>query len=309
MSGNRVVAVVETVPDLRAAVDQARRNGDRIGMVPTMGYLHAGHASLIERAAAECGFVVVSLFVNPLQFGPTEDLDRYPRDLPADLETVGAAGGHVLFHPSVDEMYPEGPPLTRVTVAEVTAPLCGAARPGHFEGVTTVVTKLFAACEPDRAYFGRKDGQQLAVIRRMTADLNLRPEIVGCPTMRESDGLAMSSRNAYLMPEDRAVAPVLYRSLRSAAEIVLAGERDPRVVESHLLAKLRDEPRLDVEYAEVRDARTMAALQHISGEVILAVAARCGPARLIDNMVIDLTGAQPTVDAGVSTKGEIKGDP
>lgn len=298
------IDVVEAIAEMRALVDAARAGGQVVGLVPTMGYLHAGHRSLVERAADECGFVVVSVFVNPLQFGPGEDLDRYPRDLPGDLATAELGGAHVVFHPGPAEMYPEGAPLTRVIVSELTEPLCGRARPGHFDGVSTVVAKLLAICDPDRAYFGRKDAQQLAVVRRMAADLNFRTRIVACPTLREPDGLAMSSRNAYLTPEERAAAPALYAALMAATGVVVAGERETRVVEAKISAELTGRPRLDVEYAEVRDARTLAHPDQLTGEVLLAVAARCGSARLIDNVVIDLSGPRPAVDAG-----EIKGEP
>lgn len=297
-------AVVESGADLRRRIDAARTAGRSIGLVPTMGYLHAGHRSLVERAAAECGLVVVSVFVNPLQFGPGEDLHRYPRDLTGDVALATEAGAGVVFHPPVSEMYPGGEPLTRVIVAGLTEPLCGRARPGHFDGVTTVVAKLFAICDADRAYFGRKDGQQLAVVRRMAADLGFRTVIVGCPTVRERDGLAMSSRNAYLEPGDRAAAPAIHAALMAATAMVVDGERETKVVEAKLTTELSGEPRLDVEYAEVRDARTLAHADELSGEIILAVAARCGPARLIDNVVIDLTGPEPVVDAG-----EIQGEP
>lgn len=297
-------AVVESVADVRRRVDAARSSGRSIGLVPTMGYLHAGHRGLVERAAAECGHVVVSIFVNPLQFGPGEDLDRYPRDLPGDVALATEAGADVVFHPSVQEMYPDGEPLTRVTVSGLGEAMCGLSRPGHFDGVTTVVAKLFAICDADRAYFGRKDGQQLAIVRRMAADLDFRTVVVGCPTAREHDGLAMSSRNAYLEPDDRAVAPAIYAALMTATELVVRGERETRLVEAKLNSELSGEARLDVEYAEVRDARTLAHADELGGEIILAVAARCGPARLIDNVVIDLSGPEPVVDAG-----EIKGEP
>lgn len=298
------ISVVETIAAMRQLVDSARGDGRRVGLIPTMGYLHAGHRSLIEHARAETDLVIVSVFVNPLQFGAGEDLDSYPRDLPGDVATAEEGGAHVVFHPSTAEMYPGGAPLTRVVVTELSEPLCGRARPGHFDGVSTVVAKLLATCDPDRAYFGRKDAQQLVVVAKMAADLNFRTEIVACPTLREADGLAMSSRNAYLSPEDRAAAPALYAALMAAAAIVVAGERETKVVEAALSDELAGRPRLDVEYAQARDARTLAHHEHLDGEVLLAVAARCGAARLIDNVVIDLSGPEPSVDAG-----EIKGEP
>ncbi|MBX7160831.1 MAG: pantoate--beta-alanine ligase [Acidimicrobiia bacterium] len=296
--------VVTTIADMRALVDSVRGASRSVGLVPTMGYLHAGHRSLVERAAAECDHVIVSVFVNPLQFGPGEDLERYPRDLAGDTATAAAGGAGTVFHPTASEMYPEGEPLTRVIVSKVTEPLCGRFRPGHFDGVTTVVAKLLAICDPDRAYFGRKDAQQLAAVTRMAADLNFRARIVACPTLREADGLAMSSRNAYMSPADRAAAPAIFAALEATAAIVVAGERETSVVEAKLSGELAGRPRLDVEYAQARDARTLAHPDTLSGEVLLAVAARCGPARLIDNVVIDLNGPRPAVDAG-----EIKGEP
>ncbi|MCE7882830.1 MAG: pantoate--beta-alanine ligase [Actinobacteria bacterium ATB1] len=290
--------VVTALSDLRTRVGSARTSGDEVGLVPTMGYLHAGHVSLVRRARARCGFVVVSVFVNPLQFGAGEDLDAYPRDPEGDIAKLEAAGCDLLFQPSTEEMYPEGEPLTRVHVGLIGDDLCGRSRPVHFDGVALVVTKLLAACDPDAAFFGRKDAQQLALVRRLAADLSFRAEIVGCPTVRESDGLAMSSRNAYLSPEERRIAPRLFAALSTGAELVVAGEREPRVVVGKTLSVLAQEPRLDVEYVEVRDARTVQPLERLDGEVLLAVAARLGPARLIDNVVLHIDGTSVTVDAG-----------
>ncbi|MCC7078153.1 MAG: pantoate--beta-alanine ligase [Acidimicrobiia bacterium] len=292
---------IAKVAVLRRRIDVARREGARVGLVPTMGYLHAGHVALVRRACAECDFVVASVFVNPFQFGEGEDLDSYPRDLEGDAAKLETAGCHALFCPDAEEMYPEGRPLTHVHVDVIGDDLCGAARPVHFDGVALVVTKLLAICEPDAAYFGRKDGQQLALVRRMATDLSFRAEIVGCPTVREADGLALSSRNAYLAPADREAAPAIFGALRVGAQLVTAGEREPRVVVEKIRSVLADEPRLDVEYVEARDARTIQPLARLDGEVLLAVAARLGPARLIDNVVLRIDGDSVEVEAGEIT--------
>jgi pantoate--beta-alanine ligase len=248
-----------------------------IGLVPTMGALHAGHLSLVARARAENSKVVVSAFVNPLQFGAGEDFKRYPRDPDRDDELLAEAGVDAIYRPSVEVMYPPGA-STRVHVGGVADPLEGAARPGHFEGVATVVTKLFAAVEPDRAYFGQKDAQQVAVVKRLVKDLDLAPEVRVCPTVREADGLALSSRNAYLDPAERRAAGSLSGALRLAAQAYAAGERDPRRLKAVLRARLEGEPLARVDYADVVDAATF------SGPGSLAVlAVWIGKTRLIDN--------------------------
>jgi pantoate--beta-alanine ligase len=282
--------VIETIEGFRKALDAERHAGRTVGLVPTMGYLHAGHRSLVERAAAECDVVAVTLFVNPLQFAPTEDLAAYPRDLPRDQAVATEAGAAYLFTPTTGEMYPAGTPLTSVSVAQVSEPLDGRSRPGHFTGVATVVAKLFAIAGECRAYFGEKDYQQLAVVRRMAADLSLPVTVVGCPTVREADGLALSSRNVYLTAEERAVAPTLYRALqtgRSAVEV--DGERDPAAVRRLMQDVVASEPRFTLDYAEVVDAADLTTPQRLSGEVRLLVAARLGQARLIDNTKADAT--------------------
>jgi pantoate--beta-alanine ligase len=298
--------VIERVAELRAYLDAARGHGRTVGFVPTMGAFHAGHRSLMRAARAAHDTVVVSLFVNPLQFGPTEDLDRYPRDLEGDLAAAAAEGVDVVFAPPVEEMYPGtdgfpdgAPPLTTVSVTGLTGGLCGSARPGHFDGVATVVTKLFSIVGPSTAYFGKKDAQQLAVVRRMAADLCLPVEVVGCPLVREADGLAMSSRNRNLSPAEREAATVIYRGLQSGAEVVIAGERDAGKLRRVVANVLTTEPLMRLEYVEVVAADTLAPLEGLDGEVLLAVAAGVGDVRLIDNMTIRVDARGAVVDLGV----------
>jgi len=264
-----------------------------------MGAFHDGHRSLMEAARDGCDRVVVSLFVNPTQFAPNEDLAAYPSDPEGDRVIAEAAGVDLLFTPGVDEMYPE-PGRTTVHVEGLTARLCGAERPTHFDGVTTVVAKLFAIAGPCRAYFGRKDAQQLAVVRRMARDLDLPVEVVGCPLVREPDGLAMSSRNAYLSAEERGSALVLSRSLRAAADAVVSGARDPEAVRAKAVAVLECEPAARVEYVELVDPLTLEPRSDLQGSTLVAVAARVGPARLIDNVVLEVRGSTVTADLGVT---------
>jgi pantoate--beta-alanine ligase len=277
------VKALTTVAELRAALDAARAAGHTVGFVPTMGYLHDGHASLMRQARGETGVVVTSIFVNPLQFGPNEDLAAYPRDLERDTALAEAAGVDLLFVPEVAEMYPT-PVLTTVTVAVVSAPLEGASRPTHFAGVATVVAKLFAIVGPCRAYFGAKDFQQIAVVRRMAADLSLPVEVVACPTLREHDGLAMSSRNVYLTPAEREAAPVLYTALKAGAAAIGAGERDPAVVRELMAGIIEAEPLAGLDYAEVVDADSFTVPEPLAGNLRLLAAVRFGRARLIDNV-------------------------
>jgi pantoate--beta-alanine ligase len=294
--------VVERIAELRERCDAARRGGGTVGLVPTMGYFHEGHRSLMRAARANRDLVVTSIFVNPLQFGETEDLAGYPRDLASDTVGAESEGVDLLFVPSVAEMYPE-PTVTTVHVAGLTEGLCGAARPTHFDGVTTVVAKLFAAVGPCTAYFGRKDFQQLVVVRRMAADLNLPVEVVGCPLVREPDGLAMSSRNAYLSTEERERATGIFASLRAAATAVEVGERDPERVR-RLVETEAEQYRLELEYVEVRRAVDLAPLDALDGEIVVAVAAPVGTARLIDNVTMQIAGAEVSVDLGVTTVAE-----
>jgi len=289
--------VVERIAELRDRCDAARRAGKTVGLVPTMGFFHEGHRSLMRAARANHELVVTTIFVNPLQFGESEDLAGYPRDLVADTVAAEAEGVDVLFVPSVPEMYPE-PTVTTVHVSGLTEGLCGAARPTHFDGVTTVVAKLFSIVGPSTAYFGRKDFQQLAVVRRMAADLDLPVEVVGCPLVREPDGVAMSSRNAYLSHDERGRATGIFASLRAAAAAVEAGERDP----GRVRAIVEDEAArhgLELEYAEVRRTSDLAPLATIDGEVVVAVASAVGRARLIDNVTMQIAGAEVSTDLGV----------
>ena len=279
---------VKTVRELRAAVAQARAEGKQIGLVPTMGNLHAGHAALVEKAAQRADFVVASIFVNPLQFGPSEDLDKYPRTLAADQDKLLEAGCHLLFLPDVEEMYPNGmAEQTRISVPGVSEGLCGASRPGHFEGVATVVTKLFNMVQPDLAVFGQKDFQQLAVIRALVRDLNMPIQIIGEPTVRAADGLALSSRNGYLSAEQRAAAPALYRSLQQVAEAIRAGEGDfgqllAAAQQQQIAAGFRPD------YLEIREANSLRPATPTDRHLVILTAAFIGRTRLIDNLAFDL---------------------
>ncbi len=277
------IPVLERIGELSTLLDAKRAAGATIGLVPTMGALHPGHATLIARAAEECDVACVTVFVNPLQFGPHEDFEAYPRDLGADVRIAAAAGATMVFAPPVIEMYP-GDQSTTVHVSGLTDVLDGLARPGHFDGVATVVAKLFAMSGRCRAYFGEKDFQQLAVVRRMATDLSFPAEIVGCPTARDHDGVALSSRNAYLSAEERAAAPVLIRALRAGADLLARGERDPARVRRTMVSIVEAEALATFDQAEVVDPLTLRTPDMLDGEVVLLVAARIGPARLIDNM-------------------------
>ncbi|MBN1359704.1 MAG: pantoate--beta-alanine ligase [Sedimentisphaerales bacterium] len=279
--------VAETIGEIRRNVRQARTEGKTMGLVPTMGALHAGHASLVEVARARCDHVVVSIFVNPTQFGPGEDLEKYPRPLEKDLELCRAHGVAAVFAPTPAEMYPREK-LTWVTVEKLTTPLCGRSRPGHFRGVTTVCAKLFNIVGPDVAFFGQKDAQQAVVIRRMVADLNLPLEIVICPTVREPDGLAVSSRNQYLNPQQRRDAAIIYQSLEKCRTLVEAGARDADEIRAQMQATLAQVPALEAEYVEIVDAETLRPVDPLAGKVLVAIAAHLGATRLIDNISLDI---------------------
>ncbi|MCC6074207.1 pantoate--beta-alanine ligase [Pseudomonas sp. GCM10022188] len=279
---------VKTVRELRAAVARARSEGKRIGLVPTMGNLHAGHAALVAKAAQRADFVVASVFVNPLQFGAGEDLDKYPRTLTADQETLLAAGCNLLFAPGAEEMYPDGMTgQTIVSVPGVSAGLCGASRPGHFDGVATVVTKLFHMVQPDLAIFGEKDFQQLAVIRKLVRDLNLPIQIIGEPTVRAADGLALSSRNGYLDEAQRASAPKLYQTLNQVAQALRAGTAEHSDLLAAANARLQ-EAGFVPDYLEIRNPLTLQPATGADRQLVILAAARLGTTRLIDNLLVDL---------------------
>ena len=274
--------IVTSLEELRSA--RLLLNGS-VGLVPTMGYLHEGHISLARRARAECDHVVASIFVNPTQFGPNEDLSKYPRNLEGDLRLLEAVGVDLVWTPTPEVMYPPGFG-TWVEVEGLTRPLEGASRPGHFRGVTTVVTKLFHAVQPTKAYFGQKDAQQAAVIRKLVRDLDFPLEVVVCPTVREADGLAMSSRNSYLSPEERRAATVLFRSLSAAKSAYERGERDAEALRRIMAEVIAAEPRAQMQYVSVADYDTLDELQIVSGKTLLSMAVFLGRTRLIDNFVI-----------------------
>jgi len=276
---------LDRIDQVRRAVREARGRGQKIGLVPTMGALHEGHASLIRAARGETGLVVVSIFVNPAQFGTGEDFMRYPRPLEKDMEVCRREGVDVVFTPSAAEMYPDGF-ATSVRVAGLSEKMCGAFRPGHFDGVSTVVAKLFAIVQPDAAYFGEKDAQQLAIVRRMAADLDLPVEIRGCPLVREPDGLAMSSRNAYLSADERRRALALGAALAEARLAIAAGEREAAKVAGAVRRRLEAAPGVELQYVAVVDPDTLADLERIADKVLVAAAAKVGRTRLIDNVLL-----------------------
>lgn len=279
--------VVKTVREVREIVTAWRKEGLSVGLVPTMGFLHEGHQSLISTSAAQNDRTVVSVFVNPIQFGPNEDLETYPRDLERDKKAVEEAGGDLIFNPEPDEMYP--PHFTSfIDTTETTELLCGAVRPVHFRGVCTVVGKLFNIVGPDRAYFGQKDAQQLATIRRFARDLNFPLEIVACPIVREADGLAKSSRNTYLNKEERQAALILSKSLKKGREAIEAGERDAQTVIGIITESLKTEPLARIDYVEVVDFENIQRTPRIEGEVLVAIAVYIGRTRLIDNFIVNV---------------------
>ncbi len=257
-----------------------------VGLVPTMGYLHDGHISLVGQAKRECKSVIATIFVNPTQFGPNEDLDKYPRNLERDLKLLEAAGVDIVWTPTADVMYPVSY-QTWVEVEKLTKPLEGSMRPGHFRGVTTVVSKLFNATRPDKAYFGQKDAQQAAVIRQMTHDLSYPIEIVVCPILREGDGLAMSSRNSYLSPEERQSATVLYRALTAAQTAFTGGEKNAEKLRQIVKDVVAAEPKAQLQYISCADYNTLAELETVSGKALLSMAVFMGKTRLIDNFILE----------------------
>lgn len=282
--------IANTISQVRDQIRQWRREGLTVGLVPTMGYLHEGHGSLVGKAAEDCDRVVASVFVNPTQFAPGEDLASYPRDFERDCEILEKQGCSMVFHPSVDEMYPDGNGKTDTYIEilnDMPKQLCGRTRPNHFRGVCTVVGKLFNIVLPDKAYFGEKDAQQLAIIRRMVRDLSYGIEIVGCPIVREPDGLAKSSRNIHLKPDERKAAAVLYRSLKIAEEMASDGEKSSKTVTDAVRAEIEKEPLAEVEYVSAVDSLSMEPVETVGKGTLIAIAVRIGQTRLIDNCVLN----------------------
>ena len=280
--------VVKTVKEVREIVSAWKKEGLSVGLVPTMGFLHDGHQSLIRKSASQNDRTVVSVFVNPIQFGPNEDLEAYPRDLNRDMQKVEEAGGDLIFNPEPAEMYPGQHFTSFIDTTETTELLCGAVRPIHFRGVCTVVGKLFNIVQPDRGYFGQKDAQQLATIKRFARDLNFPIEIVPCPIVREADGLAMSSRNTYLNPAERQAALILSQSLKKGQEAIEQGERDAQKVISIIRENLETEPLARIDYVEVVDFENIQRTSKIEGETLVAIAVYIGKTRLIDNFIVNI---------------------
>lgn len=274
--------IVKTIKEVREQIKEWKKQGLSIGLVPTMGYLHEGHKSLIDKAARENDRVVVSVFVNPIQFGPNEDFQTYPRDLEQDKSLCESSGAAILFNPDASEMYFENR-CTHVDVDELTEGLCGAKRPGHFRGVCTVVSKLFNIVNPDRAYFGEKDAQQLAVIKRMVRDLNFDIEIVGCSIVREKDGLAKSSRNIYLSKQERQAALILSKSLKKAEKLFKDGEKDIEVIKNLIKEEINKEPLAKIDYVEIIDSESLKPVEKVNKSALIAMAVFIGKTRLIDN--------------------------
>ncbi len=279
--------IISTVAETRAIIKEWKKNCLKVGLVPTMGYLHEGHLSLIKKAVSENDRVVVSIFVNPTQFGPNEDYETYPRDINKDSALCESAGADIIFHPEASEMYPKGA-CTYVNMTGLTDVLCGKSRPTHFQGVCTVVSKLFNITTPDNAYFGQKDAQQLAVIKRMVKDLNFDINITGCPIVREEDGLAKSSRNTYLNKEERKAALVLHKSITCGQSLVNNGERNASVVINRMKDIINAEPLAKTDYVEIVDMNTMESVSVIKGEILCAIAVYIGKTRLIDNFIVNV---------------------
>lgn len=280
--------IIKTVKELRAVVKSAKKEGKTVGFVPTMGFLHDGHMSLVDYAKQDNDFVVVSIFVNPTQFGENEDLDAYPRDVEGDTAKLKARDVDVLFFPSVEEMYPNGYSTYVNVEGEMTGVLCGSSRPGHFRGVATIVTKLFNMVSPDNAYFGQKDAQQVSVIERMVRDLNMDLNIIPCPIYREADGLAMSSRNTYLNAQERKDALVLSQSLFEAKERIEQGERTSKKIIDGIVDKIKTIDYAIIDYVEIVDALTLNKIETLEGEILIALAVKIGKPRLIDNMRLEV---------------------
>ncbi len=280
--------IITTVAEMKAQVAEWKAEGLTIGLTPTMGALHEGHMSLMERAVSECDRVVTSVFVNPIQFGPNEDYESYPRDLERDAKIAESKGVSVVFHPEPEEMYPTNS-NTYVEMETLTDSLCGAKRPGHFRGVCTVVNKLFNIVQPDKAFFGQKDAQQLAIIKRMVADLNMNVKVFGCPIVREEDGLAKSSRNTYLSEEERKAALCLSRSIFKAQQLIEEGERDADIIRNAVREIIETEPLSRIDYVEVVDLANMQPVQKLGEAGLVAIAVYIGETRLIDNYLFDFT--------------------
>ncbi len=280
--------IIKSIDDLRKAVRSARSAGQTIGVVPTMGYLHEGHLSLMRRARKENDLVVATVFVNPTQFGPNEDFDAYPRDVRRDIDLMQAEHVDIAFIPEAADLYPDGYATYIEVQGPVTQTLCGASRPGHFKGVTTIVAKLFHLTAPHRAYFGQKDAQQVAVIRQMARDLDFDLEVVACPTVREHDGLAMSSRNSNLTESQRADAVVISQALFEARDMIAAGETQAGKVIDHIRTRIEAVKQADIDYLSVVDLNTLKDLEVLDGSVLIAVAVQFGNTRLIDNLAIDM---------------------
>ncbi len=279
--------IAKTIEEIRNIVADAGMTDQKIGFVPTMGALHAGHISLIKKAKQQCEFVIVSIFVNPTQFGPNEDLNKYPRPFEADIALCKKNGVDAVFAPSAAEMYPEQN-LTWVSVEKLSEPLCGKTRPTHFRGVATVCAKLFNIIQPDVAYFGQKDAQQVIIIKRMVADLNMPMRIVVCPIVREEDGLAMSSRNKYLDAKQRKDAPLLYASLQEAQLLIAGGERKSAFVKEQMKKILNISKQMEIDYISIVNADTLEEIEEIKGAVLIALAVKMPSARLIDNIMLDV---------------------
>lgn len=279
--------IATTISEVRAQVAQWKKEGLSVGLVPTMGYLHEGHASLVDKAVSECDRVVASVFVNPTQFGPGEDLETYPRDFERDCKLLEEHGCNMVFHPEVEEMYFEDAATYVEILSDMPKQLCGQTRPIHFRGVCTVVSKLFNIVCPDKAFFGQKDAQQLAIIRRMVRDMSYGIEIVGCPIIREEDGLAKSSRNTYLSEEERKAALVLSKSVRLGEEMVAAGEKDADAIVAKMVETIKAEPLAKIDYVSAVDGITMMPTKKIEGTVLVAMAVYVGKTRLIDNFIVE----------------------
>jgi pantoate--beta-alanine ligase len=279
--------VIEKISELKAAVAAQRKAGKTVGLVPTMGFLHEGHISLIKTSRSDNDITVLSIFVNPAQFGVNEDYDKYPKDIEGDSRKAEEAGTDIIFAPNSAEMYPQGY-STHVDMDGITDSMCGKSRPGHFKGVATVVTKLFNIVQPDKAYFGQKDAQQAAVIRKIVRDLNMDVDIIVCPIVREKDGLAMSSRNVYLNLEERKAALILSKSLFKAERLIKEGERDAHKIRSSIEKEISSETLADIDYVTVVDAETLEEIKLLKGTILAAVAVRFGRTRLIDNIVMEV---------------------